>query len=127
MKESTMLDAICGICGRSWADDQTGHTGRVHIYHTPTASPPTPPFRLWPTDKDGNALVGYWTCYCGTIIPPQVEHLCPPVPIDPTYYADELIEDTLAMAYIEGRFAERVRVRTAVKAYFAALASEDRP
>lgn len=33
--------------------------------------------RLWPMDADGNPLVGYWRCACGTVVPPDREHRCP--------------------------------------------------
>lgn len=36
-----------------------------------------PVLRLWPTDADGQPLVGYWRCTCQTIVPPGVEHRCP--------------------------------------------------
>lgn len=33
---------------------------------------------VYPTDKHGNSLVGYWECRCGTVVPPGAEHRCPP-------------------------------------------------
>lgn len=57
-----------------YCGDNCNHTG-PHRYPPPQI-PPTG-FWMWPTDKDGNTLVGYWTCRCGTIVPPAIEHRCP--------------------------------------------------
>ena len=104
MKESTMLDAICGICGRSWADDQTGHSGEGVTLREPGL------------DAATRVALGEVLAHCIVEVAPD-KYECRLCDADVSA-APFVHEAECEVAYLDNRY----RITLA-----AAVASEDRP
>ena len=105
----TVCNCACSVCMAGYCCMEPNRQTPVQPSVTWPAWPPSvlPSWSwvssnpaMWPTDKNGNPLVGYWECKCGTVVPPGVEHRCPERDAKPDAYRPDPDPDLVGTNYV---------------------------